>query len=169
MPKALRRMWDRVMDDVRLKDIRVMVWDLDITLGRPDGWDGEEPLVDYIYGGRSYFKPMLQYLKDEWAIKSHVLVTRNSMACGDDLADLTKQARALGFDSVPACPRKWMTRCKSRFVPGNVPAHQVLLLDDLEHECQNAARDGAVAIRSNTRGILSTLQSKGGYDIFYSA
>lgn len=123
----------------RFPRVTTVAWDLDGTLGVLPGWDGRNPLDEYVKNPR-WLAGVIQRLKAR-GVTSH-LVSRNGMFCGDQFTGAAAKARRLGFHVIGRCFR---SRAESK-VAHLGDTSRVLLIDDQERECRRAVMEGASAI-----------------------
>ena len=124
----------------KLAGIKTIVWDLDGTLGKMPGWDGNTPLCEYIDNCGS-LTGLLQWLAANYGIR-HLLVSRNGMFCDSLFVPTRDKFRRLGFHGVLPCYR----RREHSKVFALQDLKTVLLVDDQLAECEWAVRDGASAM-----------------------
>ena len=141
---------------LRRVHIKVIVWDLDETLGASPGWINGK-LRSYVYHP-VVLKKLVLWLEARYGITS-IIVSRNGAFCGNELVPAAREAFALGFHGVAKCPRIQMRRAKPDFVSRKLARpSQVLLLDDQRIECEMAQRHGSYAIHCPPgRGVLEVL------------
>ena len=136
--------------------IRVVVWDLDGTLGELPGWepDRHERVADYVVGLGS-IQRLLRRLSAMGV--RNILASRNGMFCTSVSRDglhpacaapeTVNQFLELGFDEVGGCYAQQTSLSKVRLALDWLPHDEtVLLLDDQAWECELAAKHGAYAI-----------------------
>jgi len=122
-------------------DILHVVWDLDGTLGRLPGWEGEA-LDEYVER-----LPLLQKLLAIVRLRrggANILCSRNALFCDDHYSWSGQDFRGLGMDAVLKC---------YRFNRGS-KVHEMqpfggrrFLIDDQAAECERAAQEGAWAMQ----------------------
>lgn len=142
-----------------LPHINVIFWDLDGTLGEQPGWNGTGSVFRYVKNPQEVSR-LLHRLQNEYGIRS-VLVSRNSMFCGENYDTVQKDFQALGFTEIFSCYR---TRQHSK-VYGFANDFSVLLVDDQLQECREACEDGACAL--HIHDIFQRALPSGKFAIWY--
>jgi hypothetical protein len=136
--------------DMHVPQLKIIVWDLDGTLGRLPGWGGKN-LTDYI---KFDIKAVLSFLSTQYKIKN-VLVSRNGVFCDDDFNSTVPMFKKLGFHVIEQCYRKQPQRSKTNPFKDK---DTVMLIDDQWYECERAIKEGCHAMHLQDhigRGFLN--------------
>ena len=124
--------------DTHLPRLKIIVWDLDGTLGKLPGWAGTN-LTSYLGFD---VKAVLSFLSTQYNIKN-VLVSRNGMFCDEDFNGTVPMFKNLGFHVIEQCYRNQPERSKTNPFKQK---HTVMLIDDQWYECERAIQEGCHAM-----------------------
>lgn len=138
-----------------LDGVKVVVIDLDGTMGSLPGWEKNQTLWQYTHHP-VILQKLIAHMQRRMGLKV-VLVSRNGIFCGDTYAAAAQKATELfGFDHIAQCARQYSSAPKHNYIA--IDPSKTLLLDDQDRECNLAAEHGGYAIRTHL--LLKTLLQK---------
>lgn len=124
--------------------IDIVVWDLDCTLGDCPGWDGIMSAREYTHHPET-LTSLLAYIRRHCGARN-ILVSNNSMFCGDAYEPSARQFHQLGFDMVVACNRCTDPSMSKICRLLHVDPDRILLIDDQLGEVSKVVEVGGYAM-----------------------